>query len=50
MSARRPPLPTRLAAWVYTGPLGHFYGGLADWAALLARLALTRARRRARRA
>jgi hypothetical protein len=45
--ARRLPLPTRLAAWLYTGPLGHLYGGLADWAGLLSRLALTRARRRA---
>jgi hypothetical protein len=48
--ARRLPLTTRLAAWVYTGPLGHLYGGLADWAVLLSRLALARARRRARRA
>ena len=50
MPARRPPLRTRVAAWLYTGPLGHLYGGLADWAGLLSRLALTRAHRRARRA
>ena len=24
---------TRLLAWVYTGPIGHLYGGMADWAA-----------------
>jgi hypothetical protein len=37
---------TRLAAWVLTGPLGHLYGGVADWAALLLRLAWARARGR----
>jgi hypothetical protein len=30
----------RLAAWIVTGPIGHLYGGLADWAALLARYAM----------
>jgi hypothetical protein len=37
---------TRLAAWLYTGPLGHLYAGLADWVALLTRYWWTRARRR----
>jgi hypothetical protein len=27
---RRDPLE-RLAAWLVTGPAGHFYGGAADW-------------------
>jgi hypothetical protein len=49
MAARRLPLSTRTLAWVYTGPLGHLYGGLADWATLLGRLAVTRVRTRARR-
>jgi len=26
-----------LAAWLYTGPLGHLAAGIADWAELLAR-------------
>jgi hypothetical protein len=47
MPSRRPPLTTRAMAWLYTGPLGHLYGGLADWAVLLSRWALTRARGRA---
>jgi hypothetical protein len=34
----------RLAAWIVTGPIGHLYGGLTDWAALLARYAFARAR------
>jgi hypothetical protein len=33
-----------MAAWVVTGPLGHLYGGLADWATLLGRYAVARAR------
>jgi hypothetical protein len=40
----------RIAAAVVTGPLGHLYAGLADWAVLLARLAWARARAWARRA
>ncbi|HEU4977235.1 MAG TPA: hypothetical protein VFT50_19260 [Baekduia sp.] len=40
---------TRLAAWVWTGPIGHLYGGLLDWVELLVRLTLARARRRTRR-
>jgi hypothetical protein len=35
---------TRLAAWLYTGPLGHLASGLADWAELLARHAIERSR------
>jgi hypothetical protein len=48
MSARRVPLDRRLAAWLYTGPLGHLYGGLADWGALLWTLALSHMRARVR--
>ena len=33
----------RLTAWLYTGPLGHLYGGLADWAELFARYLYARA-------
>jgi hypothetical protein len=33
---------TRIAAWLYTGPLGHLAGGVADWAELLARGVRTR--------
>jgi hypothetical protein len=33
----------RIAAWLYTGPLGHLYGGVADWTELLARYAWARA-------
>jgi hypothetical protein len=36
----------RLTAWMYTGPLGHLYGGVADWAVLLARYVWARARGR----
>jgi hypothetical protein len=32
----------RLSAWLVTGPLGHLWAGVGDWAELLAR----RARRR----
>jgi hypothetical protein len=35
---------------VITGPLGHLYGGLADWATLLTRYAWARARGRDPRA
>jgi hypothetical protein len=48
MSARRLPVSTRVLAWVYTGPLGHLYGGLADWAGLVGRLVLARVRTRVR--
>jgi hypothetical protein len=40
---RRSPLE-RLAAWLVTGPLGHFYGGAADWVELLVRWRLDRRR------
>jgi hypothetical protein len=33
---------TRLAAWLYTGPLGHLAAGIADWTELLVRYALHR--------
>jgi hypothetical protein len=36
----------RLSAWLVTGPLGHLWAGVADWAELLARWAVGRARRR----
>ena len=28
-------LPTRVTAWLVTGPLGHFAAGVADWSLLL---------------
>jgi hypothetical protein len=48
MFARRLSPSMRALAWVYTGPLGHLYGGVADWATLLGRLALARVRARVR--
>ncbi|HEX2086409.1 MAG TPA: hypothetical protein VHF89_12055 [Solirubrobacteraceae bacterium] len=36
----------RLLTWIYTGPLGHLYGGLADWAELLTRYGWARLRGR----
>jgi hypothetical protein len=44
---RRGP-PERLAAWLYTGPLGHFYGVVADIAELWTRYAAGRMRARLR--
>ena len=41
-----PPAHRRAAAWLVTGPVGHLAGGVADWAELLARHALARARSR----
>jgi hypothetical protein len=35
---------SRLAAWLVTGPLGHLWGGVVDWIALVARLLRSRAR------
>jgi hypothetical protein len=32
----------RLAAWLVTGPLGHFAGGLVDWLAFARELAAQR--------
>jgi hypothetical protein len=46
MGFERPALPTRVRARIVTGPLGHLYGGLLDWAALTARWAHARARGR----
>jgi hypothetical protein len=43
---RPQPLPTRFAAWLVTGPVGHFVAGMADWAELLARYWWARARGR----
>ncbi|HEV3001250.1 MAG TPA: hypothetical protein VGW75_10975 [Solirubrobacteraceae bacterium] len=37
---------TRLLAWIYTGPAGHLYGGVADWAELMARYLWARLRGR----
>jgi hypothetical protein len=38
MRRHRPP-HVAVAAWVVTGPLGHLYAGVVDWAALLIRWA-----------
>jgi hypothetical protein len=46
-AAPRPPSRRRAAAWLLTGPLGHLAGGVADWAELLTRHVLARARERA---
>jgi hypothetical protein len=48
MAARRLSPSTRALAWIYTGPLGHLYGGLADWGTLLGKVLLARARTRVR--
>jgi hypothetical protein len=34
---------TRFAAWLVTGPPGHLWGGVADWATLLVRWGWARA-------
>jgi hypothetical protein len=36
----------RLAGWLYTGPLGHLYGGVADWLGLFTDYARSRAQKR----
>jgi hypothetical protein len=36
----------RFAAWLWTGPVGRFYGGFADFVVVLARIAWARLRRR----
>jgi hypothetical protein len=36
----------RLETWLYTGPVGHLVGGTLDWAELLARYCMARARGR----
>ena len=38
----------RLAAWLYTGPHAHLYGGVADWAEFFTRFAWARARDKVR--
>ena len=40
---------SRLLAWYYTGPIGHFVAGVADWAELLARWHWSRRREHWRR-
>jgi hypothetical protein len=35
-------MPRRFAAWLVTGPLGHFAAGLLDLLSLLARVARAR--------
>jgi len=39
------PAVARLSAWLYTGPVGHLIGGVADWTELLSRYAWHRLRR-----
>jgi hypothetical protein len=42
---RRPRPPHVVAlAWIVTGPVGHLYAGVLDWAQVLAQLAWARAR------
>ncbi len=43
MRHRRPPHEA-LAAWIVTGPLGHFYAGVADWTGVLVRYVRARGR------
>jgi hypothetical protein len=42
----RPSLVTRVQAWLWTGPVGHTWGGFADWVSLLRRYWWARARGR----
>ena len=44
MAVRRLTQRRRAAAWVVTGPLGHLYGGVADWVVLAGRILAARAR------
>jgi hypothetical protein len=46
MTAFRLPLRLRVAAWLVTGPLGHLWAGVADWAELLVRYGWARLRGR----
>ena len=48
MDPLEPRTRTRAWAWVVTGPVGHLWGGVADWTALFARLAWRRMVARAR--
>jgi hypothetical protein len=43
MQTRRPPHVV-FAAWIVTGPLGHLYAGVADWAGVLVRFVRARGR------
>jgi hypothetical protein len=43
MRRPRPPHVTA-AAWILTGPVGHLYGGVVDWAQVLCRYARARLR------
>jgi hypothetical protein len=45
---RRPP-SERVLAWIYTGPLGHLWGAVADISELWVRWRLSRASIRLRR-
>ena len=46
MEPRRLPARTRAAAWIVTGPVGHLYGGVADWTLLAVRWGWAKARGR----
>ena len=39
-------MPRRVSAWLYTGPVGHLYGGVADWSELMVKYLWARARGR----
>jgi len=39
----------RVAAWIATGPVGHGYGGVADWAELFSRYLWSTRRERLQR-
>jgi hypothetical protein len=43
MRHSRSPLEV-VAAWVVTGPVGHFYAGILDWVGVLARYVRARGR------
>jgi hypothetical protein len=43
------PVPERALAWLYTGPLGHLWGTLADIVVLWVRLGAASARAKRRR-
>jgi len=44
----RPPLTERALAWIYTGPLGHLWGAVADIASMWSRWMYGRLRARLR--
>ncbi|MDP1847759.1 MAG: hypothetical protein Q8K79_08205 [Solirubrobacteraceae bacterium] len=43
MHTRRPPHVV-FAAWIVTGPIGHLYAGVADWAGVLVQFVRARGR------